>query len=88
MDIKSQEQVSIVEYAVWWADWADGGKDDWLSWPDKSKIDDRTERTKIFPTKEEAIKFAKDMLEDREDDKWLAYIEIKKCHITVIEKIK
>ena len=97
LSLQSQEKVSVMEYVVWWADYELDEQSDcdceyWWNCNHESlpsnKIDDRTIRTKIFPTKEEAIKFARDMLEHRGDDKWLAYIEVKKCHITVVEKIK
>lgn len=56
--------------------------------PNKNKIDDRTIRQKNFTSKREAFKYAKEYLDSRLDDEWLAYLEIKKCDIQTFKKLK
>jgi len=101
MHVKSQETQMLVKYYVWTGDYDlyyehSMDEDDLLSHPVPSRdIDDRTIKTRPFNTEAEAIKFANEYLAKRRDDNnedqvdpWLAFIEIKKCTVEVIHKIK
>ncbi len=89
-----------IQYAVHWGDWLpdfpeEENEEAWIEWwgsteeADVSdKIDDRTEKSRLFDSEEEALTYAKNKLNDRRSDKWLAYLEIKKCTVEVIEKLK
>ena len=77
-----------------WGDWEidneESYRDDFDAVP-SNIVDERTVHARIFSSKEEAIKFGKNLLEEKkqgEEYKWIAYIEVKECHITVIEKVK
>lgn len=93
MKILSQNKKSIIDYAVHYGNWLmdEENSPSWdsdLEAVPSNKIDIRTTRARIFHSKKEAIKFAKEYLKQHQDDKWLAYVEIKKCDIKVIEKLK
>lgn len=82
----------LIEYQVCHADWAhvESGADHsgWKEMePSDTMIDDRTIRVKVFATESDAQTYAKEFL-SRRDDRWLAYLEIKKCEIEVIRKLK
>lgn len=58
--------------------------------PSNTDLDNRTIRVKTFETEEDAVFYAEHYLKsrDEQDLKWLAYLEIKKCEIEVIRKLK
>ncbi len=81
----------IVEHADWEpknlygpSDPYDPLKDDDGEMPVSDKIDYRTFRERPFDTEEEALEWAEDYLTRRQDDKWLAYINV----IEVTRKVK
>lgn len=77
----SQNNKKIVDYVVCWGDW--------LS-TDHSEVDDRTTRSRSFSDESGAIEFAEKILKERSppDDKWLAYVVIKKRSTKIIKKLK
>ena len=90
-----------ISYLVQWGDWlanfpSDDDEEAWENWinspddePDVSdKIDDRTERSKSFDTEDAAIEFAKQKLQLHANDKWLAYIVVKKSTTELLVKLK
>ena len=85
--IFSQKSKSIVVYAVHIGQWAIDNSLPAFPIPSSTKIDDRPCRAEMFNSKKEAFKFAKKYIEQW-DSKWLAYVEIKKCNVKVIEKLK
>lgn len=77
-----------VNYAFWAADASCPDDPDVVPWPSSTDIDDRTVRSKMFPTMEEAEEFARIYGEIHADDPWLAYLEITKCGCEMVKKIK
>ena len=87
-----------VQYAVHCGDWEvdeeNSPWDDSLSFFEQpeavpsDKIDDRTIRARLFSTEKAAMKWALQVLENRKNDKWLSYVEVKKCETRVIKKLK
>jgi hypothetical protein len=72
-----------VDSADWAIDYAEGLE---APKPLTTEIDDRTIRSVFFDTLEEAEKYAQDCL--RNDDEWLAYLEIKKHIVETVKKLK
>jgi hypothetical protein len=90
-----------IRYLVQWVDWLanfppDDDEEAWENWnnsPDNKadvsdKIDVRTERSKSFDTEDAAFEFAKQKLQEHANDKWLAYIVVKKSTTELLVKLK
>jgi hypothetical protein len=87
-----------IQYAVHCADWEID--EDNSPWDDSlpllqqqeavpsDKIDERTVRARLFKYKKQAIAYAEQVIKNRKDDKWLAYVEVKRCETRVIKKLK
>ncbi len=79
-------------YVVEHADWeptnlygpSDPQEDDDCEVSVSDKIDYRTFRERSFDTEEAALEWAEDYLTRRQDDKWLAYINV----IEITRKVK
>lgn len=90
-----------IDYIVQWAQWAPCPETEEIeaeydtkygsvwNWPEaipSNVIDERTWRSKSFFSLDQAKIFASHILS--EGDKWLACVEIKKCSIELLEKLK
>ena len=89
---------STIQYVVHCGDWeADEDNSSWddsLSYIEQKeavpsdKIDVRTIRSRSFSTEKAAMKWASQVLANRKNDKWLAYVEIKRHEIKTLRKLK
>lgn len=77
----------MIEYQVCHGDWAHVEAGAGEIEPSDTMVDDRTIRVKTFETESDALTYAREYL-SKHDDRWLAYLEIKKCEIEVIRKLK
>jgi len=74
----SQEDEHFTMYAVWSADWDIIGEE----------LNEESKDTRLFYQKEDAISYAQKLIDLRQDDPFLAYVEIKECKTQVIQKLK
>jgi len=92
-DISTQYEVHYGDWGIDDSDVPDENDPAYLTYECKpsTELDDRLIKSKVFFSRAEADKFAKKLLKKRKDDnddKWLAYIEIKECVCKVIDKLK
>ncbi len=90
--------MKVTEYTVEWADWApdlsdvyETHHDSVWDWPEptiSNRIDERTWHVERCSTEAQAVEFARSILEDRQNDPWLAILEIHRHTYQRIAKIK
>jgi hypothetical protein len=90
MEYLSQKEKTVRYYTVNYAEWdiVNPNDLDETAIPSDVDIDDRTIRHQTFDSLEEANKYANMIVKNHSDDEWLAYIEVKECISTVVEKLK